>query len=336
MNTATAAAPETFDGFVGQDRSQARQNPHAQRFAYMPGAYYAQSNPRTTGYVFFPQGELITFRTFPVGGHYNSAVVEDSKAPSTRLLEITAEEAITNAGIEYPIFESIDQGFKGIPELTGNIHAADYFSLLHPPFSAFDYSCPAGLTVCPTCRAQWLESDASKDYYNSKKAFDDDRGVALAVKEALYDSCTRFKNYCEQEWRQLADGYERSRNAGTPFVMDNSHHHTRRCIHQPTMEDRELNKIREMSASTAASIGEAVRGVSTPQGFSDAELAMIYAERAKRASAPEVTTEFNMGTPVLCEGEKGSITEVKTAGWFAVTLESGEIKTVRKDKLETI
>lgn len=352
------AAPEAFDGFVGSDRSVARENPHALRYAYMPGVFYAQSEARVTGYTFFPQGQLITFRTFPVGGHFNSASIEDKKAPSSRIVEITAEDALANAGIEYPIFESVDQGFVGLPALTGDKNAQDYFNLLHPPFAAVGHECPFGLTVCPTCRAEWLESEGAKNYFNTHKNFDTDSNVALAVKQSLYDSVTRFKAYCDQSWQELADQFERTRNAGTPFVMAKSHHHTRKCIHELTMEDRELNRLREMTSSNAAAIGDAVRGIGTPAAndFTDEELAEIYAKRAAKAKqnggvqiktspdAPPLTITsggsgtdtleiFGVGASVLCEGAPGVIQEAKSGGWFDVKLDSGEISTVRKDKL---
>lgn len=343
------AAPKAFDGFVGQDRSAARMNPHAERYGYMPGCYSAQADARTTGHIFFQQGTLITFRTFPSGGHFNSAVIEDPKAPASRIMEITAEGALANAGLEYPVWDTVDQGFVGIPALTGNDRAHDYFNLLHPPFPVIGLECPSGLEVCPTCRKEWLESEASKRYFNENKYFDADTDVALKVKEALYASVTRFSNYCENAWGELADQWERSRNAGTPFVFDKSHQHTRKCIHAPSTEDRELNRLRAMTDANAEAIGRAVRGGAVNHNdFSDAELAMIYAERAKNGTkapkgetlAPPTTdadpVSYAEGDNVLCEGSPGTITEVKTAGWFVVALESGVTTTVRKNKLEPI
>lgn len=351
MNLATAAAPETLDGFVGRRRNHVTDDPHLSRYGYMPGVYHAKANPRTTGYEFFPQGALITFETFDSGGHPNPDFFENGKAAPGMIREISAATAAQNAAIEYGAVEGIVAGFALLPMLTGISNARQLFDALHPPFPAIDHVCPFGLDVCPTCRSEWLASDKSKDYF-AEYGREIDPSIALEVKEALYTSNSDYATYCVDTWNELSDAYERTRGKENPFVLGKSHHHYRKCAHALTFEDRELNRINTMTSANASAIGEAVRGGSNGNGngMSDVELAEFYAWKVANAakgtiqipSAEVVTVNnirvdlspFEIGKPVMCEGEWGTITDYKTAGWFVVTLDSGDVKTVRKDKLE--
>lgn len=346
--TTAATAPQqeqAYDGFIGTRRNAATNNPHLPHFAYMPGVYFAQANPRTTGYRYFPQGTLITFETFESGGHQNPDFYENSKASPGMVREISARLALLNAATEFHTVEGVESGFTSLPMLTGNPQARALFDAIHPPFAAINAECPFGLTACPTCRSLWFESEASKTYFTENIDEDVDRDLALEVKTSLYNANQSYAAYCVQMWGELADANERTRGKENPFVLRPEHHHYRKCAHAMSFEDREMQRMQNMTAANAESIGNAVRSGS--HGLTDAELAAFYTWKASQkpvvvVTAPKPTekvvveTEFTQGANVLCEGEKGFIEEVKTAGWFVVRLASGETKTVRKDKLEAI
>jgi hypothetical protein len=157
----TPAAPTTpgaFKGFVGTTRSQEQdKNPHAYRYAYMPGVWLAKSEPLHTGYAFFPQGELIGFKTFQRGGLFDFVAGLNGTAPvHNKIGEVTAQFAAYHAQIEYQAAEGFDNGFRLFDSLTGEQNAEHYFAALHPAFSLVDHVCPRNLEVCPTCRKDVL------------------------------------------------------------------------------------------------------------------------------------------------------------------------------------
>lgn len=334
-------APVTqFDGFVGQKKPDSSANPHDNRYGYIPPVFYAEGDPRTVGYKFFLPGTLITFRTFSSGGWPNPAFYEDGKAAGL-VREFSAELAAKNAAIKYMAIEGHDVGYAQLTMLTGDDRAQRYFDAIHPPFATFQYVCPQGLDVCPTCRIQWLESDISKDYFREQAA-DLDFSKAQQVKEVLYDANQRFLEFAQVTWAECEDAHERTRGKESPFVLNKTHHHYRRCLHQMTFDERELQRIQAMTTSNAVAIGDAVRGGGTPAGMTDAALADFYAWRAAKNNKPSVivtesvpdSEQFTVGMRVLCEGALGVIEEAKSGGWFAVKLESGVTSTVRKDKLQ--
>ena len=81
-----------------------------------------------------------------------------------------------------------------------------------------------------------------------------------------------------------------------------------------------------------------------------AEFEAFRANKIQRRDKPETETSYSFshttpeeeealtvltpGTPILCDGLPGVIAELKDAGWYAVALDNGESKNVRKSSLQ--
>jgi len=283
MNSATQTAPaQSFDGFVGNSKPMdPGTNPHSPRYAYMPPVQSARSEARTTGYVFFNPGSLITFRTFSSGGWHNPEFYQNAKA-ATLTREFSAEMAAYNASILYASVEGHDVGFTLLPMLTGIPNANSYFEALHPSFAELGHQCPSGLVECPTCRMAWFESDGSSNYFeNNSQGLD--RNLAFKVKEALYNATVRYRDFAEMMWTEFADGYERTRNSQHPFTLKKEHHHYRKGLHLPDFQYSVHSTVPAAPIASAPIAGH---------GLTDAELAEIYAKRAaaQAGTAPKTTS----------------------------------------------
>lgn len=210
---------------------------------------------------------------------------------------------------------------------------------------------------CPSCWAKWIESDLCAVFM--REIVQEGRGVnitnvhtgltehsnirpTLAEFEAAKNVIAQSLRYGiaanRQLWVTIANELENKKRDAIDAYQDN----VRKDLHATKPQDAQMAQI--------TAVTRAVRGNDAPVMGNDPTAGMTTAQKVRyytelqefeefRAakSAPKVeppqSDGFTVGQPVLCEGAEGTLTEVKIAGWYVVTLENGETKTVRKDKL---
>lgn len=308
-----------FDGFSGTVPKASDTNVHALRYAYMPGVWNAASNARSTGYPVFRQGLLIGFRTFNIGGLFDTSAGTDGRAPvNNKIAEVNAATALRNALKEYQVEDRIDHGFRAFEQLTGEPLAADYFNIVHPSFENLNHVCPRKLVVCPTCRKDNLPvSDGDLlDFariYLQNNARDKDGleinrlslDVLKSVRDVIRDSCTGFTDFAGEMWREISDLKEQSKNAPVSFVIDPSHFHYRNVIHGFDQNEFEEQKEVRLAAAIAnitqgMNIQNAVNGSGGNGGsgldlqeFRD--LALVQSEAIKKLTGELQALKMRLG-----------------------------------------
>jgi len=301
----SAAAPMTehaVDGFLGQRRVVEHDNPHADRFGYMPGVFSAKVEVRKTGYAYLPQGRLIRFQTFSRGGDYNIGHIENPKQPEFRSYEVTAAEAAENAKTEFNAADEIDQGFVDIPQLIGNPQAQAYFDAVHPSFESIGHTCPFGLAICPTCRLEMLASGDYAEYLDRLVVESNlDIDILNATVNAVRSACERYSTYAAQAWNDVVQKQEIAKNQQGMVIIGRAHHHWRKSVHIMTAQEVEDNRFSRLLPTPAGAR-------STPT-----ESEEIQALRAENAANQErlaaLEAKFSQNTsaaPVLCSGTTGN------------------------------
>lgn len=310
------------------------------------------------------QGQLILFKP-----HVSPNVDGDFKpAPIERAPKTFANVLTYNFGTD----SENDWGYRTLSFLTEleydkdtGVDEADlYFDAVHPKFSQIEKTCEMGLEVlvfndnddvprpCPTCRLQYLASDECKVRMAESGLRQD---ILTQLHEALVVSYTQSRAFAQKKLDESKSEIDKGRN-GQPSMklaftdVDNFY---MKMLHRKEAHIEQAELIANQSLNQGRAIAEGLKGASTDsdptQGMSNAEKAEFYTWKAEKEAKAQVVetpvqpiitepenTEYVVDMQVLCDGEKGRITEAKTAGWFVVALENGGEKTVRKDRLAHI
>ena len=260
-----------------------------------------------------------------------------------------------------------DLGYRNLDMLTAvpmtvndveYIDDADkYFAVVHPKLPCtYGLNRPVQLSDpevgdstpvyqhCPTCQLADLKSDAcSQRIYEASETLDSNilaelRAVLIESNEAALRHVERKSQMVQSDIARKMTGTQPGRN-----VMNTIDFLHLKMMHKEV--GTASNTSTEMIRGLAQEMATAMRTPMTPvvpdgaKVLSPQDAAAFEAWQASQAvTSPGIVGDggFVAEMAVLCEGEPGTITEVKTAGWYAVTLESGETKTVRKDKLEVV
>ena len=232
-----------------------------------------------------------------------------------------------------------------------------YFDVVHPALNecSFGLNKPVQLTdpgvgastlvmqVCPTCRLADLRSEACEQrIYEASQHLDSE--VLMQLRTALIAACEAAVLHASNKLEEVESEIQGRRSgemAGrTRYnVIDRI---LMKMLHRE--ERKETNVVEQLAGAlaNAAGVNQQKVAPTIPDGakvLSPEEAAAFEAWQASQSvKSPGTVGDggFVAGMAVLCEGERGVITEVKTAGWYLVTLENGETKTVRKDKLEVV
>lgn len=230
-------------------------------------------------------------------------------------------------------------------EPTYEDEAYAYFNVVHP----FHEVCPFGLNqkvqlcdpevgegekvfqVCPTCRLADLRSDACL------KRISEASGVLngellTQLRTALIAANEATLTYVERKSQAVMSDIARSMagHQGIRATLNSIDRVHLQMMHktEKKIEDGNVEMMRTFAKEMASALKD-----STPVNDGvviSAEDAMILEAAKKQQTEPS----FGMGDLVFCDGQPGTIVEVKPAGWFVISLENGENVNARKDKLE--
>ncbi len=218
---------------------------------------------------------------------------------------------------------------------------------------------------CPTCWAQWLDSDVCARYM--REVSETGRSVEVtdvvtgrSTKQTIHVSMSELEsgravikeslrfgiNANRTLWVTVAQELENKKRDAVDAYQDN----VRKDLHATKPQDAQMAQItafakasNQFSAPVANDPTAGMTAKERAQYYIDlAEFEEFRANKQSRyievASDAEVDSGilFTEGQDVFCEDAPGRITEAKAGGWFLVVLENGESKTVRKDKLRRV
>lgn len=257
---------------------------------------------------------------------------------------------------------------------TGWDEADEYFEVLHPQLTCemgLEIPTESNLNVpvpCPTCRLKWLKSTECEAAIQSSPK---DYHTLTTFKDTLIASQEAALRFARKKLDETKGDMQKAR-AGAPgkAAYQDCDYHYMNMLHKKPDHIEQADLMNRQAQIQGEAIAAGVRGANNDptSGMSNAEKAEFYTWKAeKEAKAVEPTpaayahlpigtiTEipqdenavyesandstidfFNVGAFVSYEGQRGVIEEVKTAGWFAVKLESGETVKLRKDKLALV
>ncbi len=311
-----------------------------------------------------PQGQLIVFKPHvepAFDGDFNPSPVENP-----------AQYYADNLTSNFHHGEN-DWGYRSLPFLTnlpydkdtGWDEADEYFSVVHPTLT-----CEMGLELptesnlgipvpCPTCRLKWLKSTECEAAIQSSPK---DYHILTELKDMLTASQEAALRFARKKLDETNGDMQKAR-AGAPgkSAYQDCDYHYMAMLHKKPDHIEQADLMNQSAIRQGEAIAAGLRGANADPttGMSNAEKAEFYAwkaEKERKATLPPISgnvienysqtdieigsgvpdASLNVGDSVSYEGQNGVIEEVKTAGWFAVKLESGETVKLRKDKLTLV
>lgn len=305
-------------------------------------------NPRATRYGFAP--------IWPVHGLPSTAFkmhsLPGSRFVPFRVFEypLTNEHGVNNNLERLPLEQVSDlytvagekfaTDFPELAALDDEAKAREIVGLLTNPNQCEKY--PVELkNTCATCWVNYLRGEApsvlAERYADDPRIFTAAGSTLRLLLTSLDNAVAEAATLVDVALREVDDpkaGKDRFYDVDYINIM-NSHKNMpefRTTTNPQASMDNFTKAIEKLAVGRSQDVGltaDDVRGiVAETTAAKDTRIAELEAQLAGKTADP-----FQAGVNVICEGGPGVIREVKTAGWYSVELESGQMKSLRKDAL---
>lgn len=188
-------------------------------------------------------------------------------------------------------------------------------------------------------------------------------GLRVEILRALHDEITvcytQARAFAQKKLDESKSEIEKARN-GQPSLKTSytdADTYYQKMLHRKEAHIEQAELIQEQSRQQGEAFANAMKGGSPDDGMTAAEKAEFWAwkaEKEKAAQSPATVAPESLVFPsepietviggetyaasdrVLCDELPGTVMEVKEKGWYAIALDNGDVKNVRKDSLKRL